>query len=84
MALTLELEPEVESALAAQAARLGVPVERYIAGVLHRQAQNKTGEEMAGTREKRRALIASIQGKYAGKGMAVDELLRECHECDSL
>jgi hypothetical protein len=40
MTLTIEVAADVESALAAKAARLGVPVERYAAGVLRRDVES--------------------------------------------
>jgi hypothetical protein len=40
MTLTIEVPPETESALEAKAARLGVPVERYAAGVLRRDVES--------------------------------------------
>ncbi len=40
MTLTLEIAPDVERALEAQAAQLGVPLDRYAVGVLQRQAEN--------------------------------------------
>jgi hypothetical protein len=48
MTLQIEVAPEVESALAAKAARLGVPVERYAAGVLRADVEtNGSGGFMA-------------------------------------
>ena len=40
MTLTIEVAPEVESRLQEKAARLGVPVERYAAGVLRRYVES--------------------------------------------
>jgi hypothetical protein len=40
MTLTIEVAPEVESRLQEKAARLGVPVERYAAGVLRRDVES--------------------------------------------
>ncbi len=49
MTLTLKIPKTVESALEAKAARLGVPVERYAAGVLRRDVENNAahGETQA-------------------------------------
>lgn len=85
MTLSIEIAPEVQSALTARAARLGVPVERYAAGVLRRDVEaGSDGENREYSQQKRRALIGSIRGKYAGSGVTVDELLRERHACDNL
>lgn len=83
MTLTIEITPEVETAIAAKAARLGVPIERYAAGVLRRDVESN-GAPHEYSQSARRALIASIRGKYAGSGITVDELLRERRECDGL
>jgi hypothetical protein len=40
MTLTIEIEPETQRAIEGKAARLGVPVERYAAGVLRRDVEN--------------------------------------------
>jgi hypothetical protein len=48
MTLQLELPPETEAALEAKAQRLGVPIERYAAGVLRRDVEsNASGGFMA-------------------------------------
>ncbi len=39
MTLTIEVPPEVQSALEAKAAQLGLPLERYAAGVLQRDVE---------------------------------------------
>ena len=41
MTLTIEIEPETQRALEGKARRLGVPVERYAAGVLRRDVENE-------------------------------------------
>ncbi len=43
MTLRLELPPETEAALEAKAQRLGVPIERYAAGVLRRDVESNAG-----------------------------------------
>ncbi len=40
MTHSLDLSPELESGLEAKAARLGVPMERYIIGVLRREVES--------------------------------------------
>lgn len=40
MTLTIEVPPDVQSALEAKAARLGMPLERYAAGVLQRDVES--------------------------------------------
>jgi len=40
MTLTIEIEPETQRVIEGKAARLGVPVERYAAGVLRRDAES--------------------------------------------
>lgn len=47
MSLLLDLPAETEAALQAKAARLGVPVERYAAGVLRRDVENGNGQAPA-------------------------------------
>lgn len=47
MSLLVELPPETESALAAKAARLGVPLERYAAAVLRRDVESNGSDFMA-------------------------------------
>ena len=80
MTLILELEPEVENALAQQAARHGVPVERYAAAVLGRQAQRENGDDSQSEREKHRAAVRALRGKRKDLVETVDDLLRERHE----
>ena len=43
MKLELEIAPDVEQALKSKAQRLGVPVERYAAGVLRRDVETNGG-----------------------------------------
>jgi hypothetical protein len=59
MTLTIEVAPETERALEAKAARLGVPVERYAAGVLRRDVE---GDGSAGFM----AMLADSAPRIAG------------------
>lgn len=67
MTLTIEIEPATQRALEGKAARLGVPVERYAAGVLRRDTQNndakrtatKQGAAFLSLLEKARPIIAA-------------------------
>lgn len=45
MTLTIDIEPETQRVLESKAALLGVPVERYIVGVLHRDASDETQQK---------------------------------------
>jgi hypothetical protein len=51
MTLTIEVPPEVQSALAAKAAQLGVPLERYAAGVLQRDVESNGGARVNAERD---------------------------------
>jgi len=83
MTLTLDLSPEVTSGLQRKAARLGVPLERYAAGVLRREAESDSNERTAtGTatgaqarHAARRALEALAAGTRAGMPPIPDEAL---------
>jgi len=62
MSLLIETPREIETALAAKAARLGVPVERYALGVLRRDVESNGGSTVESPRiGKGGALL----GKYA-------------------
>ena len=66
MTLTIEIEPETQRAIEGKAARLGVPVERYAAGVLRRdvesnepRATSKKGTAFLTLLDKARPVIAA-------------------------
>lgn len=45
MSITVELEPDVEQRLRAQAAEAGVAVHEYVAGLIRRAANGMAGEQ---------------------------------------
>ncbi len=66
MTLIIEIEPETQRAMEGKAARLGVPVERYAAGVLRRDVENneprvldKRGAAFLALLDKARPVIAA-------------------------
>lgn len=66
MTLTIEIEPETQRAIEGKAARLGVPVERYAAGVLRRDAESneprvldKRGAAFLALLDKARPIVAA-------------------------
>ncbi len=80
MTLTIEIEPETQRAIEGKAARLGVPVERYAAGVLRRDVENDEPRQSADAvtnarRAARRALEVLAAGTRAGLPPIPDEAL---------
>lgn len=84
MTLTIEIEPETQRAIEGKAARLGVPVERYAAGVLRRDVESDVENDEArqnadavtnARRAARRALEALAVGTRAGLPPIPDEAL---------
>jgi hypothetical protein len=77
MALTLELKPEVERALARQAAAQGSPLETYAAALLEEAAGGSAGRY---DRERTRAAVARLrelrQGVTLG-GLNIRDLIDE-------
>lgn len=66
MTLTIEIAPETQRAIEGKARRLGVPVERYAAGVLRRDVENdeprattKQGAAFLALLDKARPIIAA-------------------------
>ena len=69
MKLELKIAPDVEQALEAKAQRLGVPVERYAAGVLRRDVESNGGPYESAQSARlaaRRALEALAAGTRTG------------------
>ena len=71
MTLTIEVPAEVESALEAKAARLGVPMERYVAGVLRRDVESNNTPVGAREERKERRLAALEAAVETARGFAV-------------
>jgi hypothetical protein len=66
MTLTIEIAPETQRAIEGKARRLGVPVERYAAGVLRRDVENeeprvlnKQGAAFLALLDKARPIVAA-------------------------
>jgi hypothetical protein len=78
MTVTLELPAEVESALEAKAARLGLRADELARRVVSDFAHAPEPEPFA--EEKRRAAVRSLRGMLAGGTRTVDDFLRERHE----
>jgi hypothetical protein len=80
MTLTIEVPAEVESALEAKAARLGLRADelarRVVSDFAH-APEPVEGEVSA--EEKRRAAVRSLRGMLAGGTRTVDDFLRERH-----
>ncbi len=77
MTLTIKIPPDVESALKARALRLGVPVERYAAGVLRRDVESNgapyEAARSASPSSRLRGMLSHLPG-------TVDEFLLERHQ----
>ena len=86
MTMILNLPPEVESALAAKAARLGVAADacaiETLAGALANEngAASFSDETKAARDAAHRACVRAAYGKYAGTPGTVDDFLRERHQ----
>lgn len=63
MTLTIEIEPETQRAIEGKAARLGVPVERYAAGVLRRDVENSEPRVNNRVPDKRGAAFMALLDK---------------------
>ncbi len=77
MTVTLELPAEVESALEAKAARLGLRADELAQRVVSDFAHEPEPEPSA--EEKRRAAVQAGYGMLAGSTRTVDDFLRERH-----
>ncbi len=66
MTLQIEVAPEVEQALEAKAARLGVPVERYAAGVLRADVESNGDARQSSTIAARLDALGRLQSLAAG------------------
>ena len=60
MSLIIEAPREVEAALIAKAARLGVPVERYALGVLRRDVESNGAQSTVESEAKPRGFLALL------------------------
>lgn len=81
MTVTLELPAEVESALEAKAARLGLRADELAQRVVSDFAHApEPVEDEASAEEKRRAAVQAGYGMLAGSTRTVDDFLRERHE----
>ena len=81
MTLIIEVAPEVESALQAQAVQRGVSVPELAAAVLRDYAVRTTNGETNGERQSERQQAARRGiGMLAGGGRTVEDFLRERHE----
>ncbi len=76
MKLELEIAPDIEQALVAKAQRLGVPVERYAAGVLRRDVETNGGPYESA----QSARPARLRGMLSHLPSTVDDFLKERHE----
>lgn len=86
MTLTLELPAEIESAIAVEARRRGMTLEKYLSDLVERDARepevlsdvttaNGESEQRILTPRQQAALAG--YGKYAGRSRTSDDLLRE-------
>lgn len=83
--VTIKVKPETAHRWRTIAQREGLDLEAVAAQAAEAGTDAlESVREYSQSQEKRRPLLDSIEGKYAGRGLTVDELLRERHECDAL
>jgi hypothetical protein len=76
--MTLELSPELESQIELIARQRGMDVPSFALEALRVAAQTATeNDQKAREKAERRAILDSLQGRFAGHGPTVDEFLAE-------